>query len=57
MDEETHRQRVELPAWRDEWMQGDRTGTIIGGRGWRLKIRLDRSGRVVHEHVDNVKLL
>lgn len=61
-------QRVQLHAATDEWMQGDRYGTVVGfgrkreyiypdgTRQWTrpLRVKLDKSGRVKRFHPDNV---
>lgn len=47
--------RVQIPAWTDRWMRGDRYGVIVtrphrGGKPSMLGtwfVRMDRSGRVV----------
>jgi hypothetical protein len=47
--------RVELHPATDEWMSGDRYGTVkrtdAHGRVW---VRLDRSGRLRPFHPDNI---
>ena len=62
-------QRIQMHPARSEWMQGDRYGEIIGlGRVRQyvntftreielerpLRIRLDKSGRIVRAHPDEV---
>lgn len=59
--------RVEMHPARDEWMRGDRFGEIVGlgrARDYRdsftgetnrvrpLRIKLDKSGRIVRAHPD-----
>lgn len=60
--------RVQMHAATDHWMRGDRYGTVVGlGRvreyvaldGERvnarpLRVKLDRSGKVVRVHASNV---
>jgi len=44
--------RVQIPAWSDHWMQGDRYGDVegycpvLGGR-FKTRVRLDKSRRAV----------
>ena len=41
-------QRVQIPAHRDEWMQGDRFGTINDlTRNGLAYVRMDKSGRLL----------
>ena len=62
-------QRIQMHPARSEWMQGDRYGEVIGlGRARQyvntftreielerpLRIRLDKSGRIVRAHPDEV---
>ena len=57
---------------RDEWMQGDRYGVVVGitlprhlgdliqreqGIFRSLRIKLDKSGRIVHAHPDEPTFL
>jgi hypothetical protein len=59
--------RIEMHPARSEWMQGDRFGTVVGlGRARQyvdrdtheytmtrpLRIKLDKSGRIVRAHPD-----
>jgi hypothetical protein len=58
--------RVSMHPARDEWMQGDQYGTVVGignrqtyvdRKGKRtearpLRIKLDKSGRIVRAHPD-----
>lgn len=47
-------QRVGTHPATDEWMQGDRFGTVTkAGRKW-VTVRLDRSNRVRRFHPDNL---
>jgi hypothetical protein len=40
-------QRVQVPAWSDEWMSGDRYGEIVDEGDRAVSVRLDKSGRKV----------
>lgn len=39
--------RVELAPHRDEWMQGDRYGTVLRVTARGFTVRLNRSGRTI----------
>lgn len=52
--------RVQIPAYTDRWMMGDRYGTVlatsikgVGGSGSLYKIELDKSGLVIFCRVDD----
>ena len=51
MDKLSVGDRVELHPARDAWMQGDRFGTVeyVGRR--IVKVRMDRSNRLLSEHI------
>jgi hypothetical protein len=49
--------RVEMPAYSDQWMQGDRYGEIVSTFKSRklasyVLVKLDKSGRSVRVHMD-----
>jgi len=54
--------RVEMHPATDEWMRGDRFGTVervertvrLAGDPQRVFVRMDRSGRLIRFHPDNV---
>lgn len=50
--------RVQIPAWTDAWMRGDRYGTIVDDRDLdrhgRLPVRMDKSGRVYRFQSDDL---
>jgi hypothetical protein len=56
-------ERVEIPAYTDRWMMGDRYGTVLSirqnacpqGDVWRVK--LDKSGKVVRVVAVDCKVL
>ena len=63
----TKGQRVQLHPATDEWMQGDRYGTVVGHGRRRaytngtsvtmetpVRVKLDKSGRIVRFHPDNL---
>ena len=44
--------RVQVPAWSDHWMRGDRYGDVEGyaptaGGRFKARVRLDKSGQAV----------
>ena len=45
--------RVQIPAWSDQWMQGDRYGVIVGWKGNIARIKLDKSGRIVRFDIND----
>ena len=51
--------RVEMPAYSDRWMMGDRYGEIVRINTKRntsfCHVRLDKSGKVVRVHMDALK--
>jgi hypothetical protein len=47
--------RVEIPVHTDAWMRGDRYGEIVAtAAGNRVTVRMDKSERKVHMHVDSI---
>jgi len=57
--------RVELHPATDRWMMGDRFGTVIGKKRPRsgpigflaIKVKLDKSGKVIAFHPANLNLV
>ena len=53
--------RVEIPAHTDTWMRGDRYGEIQGldasRNGECVRVRLDKSGRVVSYPLDSLSFV
>lgn len=45
--------RVEVPAWTDAWMRGDRYGRVVGNEGRILHVRLDKSGTILRVSRDD----
>ena len=43
--------RVEIHPARDAWMQGDRYGTVEYVGRTVVKVRMDRSGRLLQERI------
>lgn len=39
--------RVEIPAYTDRWMMGDRLGAVVSVKGDIARVKLDISGKVV----------
>lgn len=49
--------RVQVPAWSDAWMKGDRYGEVAGfGRGDIVKIKMDKSGKTLRFAQSDVTL-
>lgn len=47
--------RVQIPAWTDRWMRGDRFGVVVAGKGETTRlVRFDKSGRTVIVHLENL---
>jgi hypothetical protein len=49
--------RVELPAYSDRWMMGDRYGEIVAVAKRSpsfAKVKLDKSGKTVRFHMDEL---
>ena len=57
--------RVQIPAWSDRWMMGDRYGEIISGRNVldanndkrQYRVKLDKSGKLVKFFSDDLTLV
>ena len=60
--------RVEIPAYTDAWMRGDRYGEIIQTfRHWQMKrqgmskpvvhVKLDKSGKIVRLPIDDCEVI
>ena len=57
--------RVQIPAWTDRWMRGDRFGVVVkrpvrGGRPVMVGtwfVKLDKSGQTVGFGVDSLTLV
>jgi hypothetical protein len=39
-------QRVEIPAYTDAWMSGDRYGILVKVTKTKARVKMDRSGRI-----------
>lgn len=59
-------QRVEIPAYTDRWMMGDRCGEVVGAfvleegehEGAEVfRVRLDKSGKVVRVLADDCRII
>lgn len=50
-------QRVELAPHLDEWMQGDRYGTIVGAHGVQYTVQMDKSGKLLVCMESEVRLM
>tara|TARA_R100001244_G_scaffold52401_1_gene45450 strand:+ start:51 stop:314 length:264 start_codon:yes stop_codon:yes gene_type:complete len=54
--------RVQIPAWSDRWMMGDRCGVVIARfRPWHYediyKVKLDVSGKTVSFNTDDLNVI
>lgn len=47
--------RVQIPAYTDAWMQGDRYGVLLGVAKGVARVRLDMSRRVVRVNADDCR--
>lgn len=49
-------ERVQLHPATDQWMAGDRYGTVTGGgkRGGAVRVKMDRSGKSVRVCAENL---
>ena len=48
--------RVQIPAWCDQWMRGDKYGEVCGvDRRGLCRVRLDVSGRVLSFSQDSLE--
>lgn len=59
-------QRVEIPAYTDRWMMGDRCGEVLGAYviedgehegAEAYRVKLDKSGKVVRVIADDCRAL
>mgnify|MGYP001288488811 CR=1 FL=1 len=57
--------RVQIPAWTDEWMMGDRYGEVkrvvvashLDTNEWRVKVKLDKSGKTINFWVNDLTII
>jgi hypothetical protein len=48
-------QRVQLHPATDAWMQGDRYGQVVKSGREKVHVKMDRSGRTLRVHPDNIQ--
>ncbi len=53
--------RVQIPAYTDRWMMGDRFGEVVAFRGTTDKpiahVKLDKSGKVIRVIADDCEII
>lgn len=49
--------RVQLPAWSDRWMMGDRFGVLVKVVKGVAHVKLDISGRIVRFMIDDLQVV
>lgn len=57
--------RVEIPAYTDRWMMGDRCGEVVGEHKKLTKqlglpvsrVKLDKSGKIINVLIDDCKII